>query len=363
MLAEACIIQLVAAGLLMLKMSTGTFPVMYTWYVFGTSGALLLLILVLACARLGVTHTLLEDSLRAGAHFHHALSLTCTVYLALLAQGDSCHEPLEPLLLRSRIQDPESIWFTQLGTVLGIALAIVQSLIVFFLSTAAHAPPNALKPEIALTAPIQTYRVVWTAVLLAQFTQLTVAVMLNQTCPGAIECTAENIDPQKRRGMLDTAYKYSTPIVKIAVLLGVDLLEIGMRVLVQLGRVCLHPTQRMRAVPDVPEAALTRIRNTLLLLGCVWPVAVLWWYIYVMPSSECERVFRTYNIAIAVLFSACSAWLGLSITFLPQTQPASAAWPTDTNAHFLNRDNACCIGTQQTNRYAATEFRRKIKIN
>jgi hypothetical protein len=339
-------------------MATGTFPVLYSWYVLGTSGALLLLIVVLACARLRVEHVMLLDVLRAGVHFHLALSLTCIVYLGLFAQGDSCHQPMEALVLRSRIQDTESAWFVQLGVVLGMALAIVQSLIVLFISTAAHEP----KPS--TTAPMQVYRVVWTAVLMAHFTQLTVAVMLRQVCPGAMECTAENIDPQRRRGILDTAYKYSIPIAKLAVLLAVDLLEIGLRVLIQLGRVCLQLTPCVSYVPEVPEAALTRIRNSLALLGCVWPVAVLWWYIYVLPSSECERVFRAYNVVMASLFSACSAWLAASIMY-PQAreQPAGVAWTKDTTAHFLNRDNACCIGTQQTSRYAVAEFRRKVKKN
>lgn len=362
MLAEACILQLVAFGLLLLKMSAGTFPVMYTWYVVGTSGALLLLVVVLACARLKVEHALLLDVLRAGVHFHLALALTCIVYLALFAPGDSCHEPLEALVLRSRLQDTESMWFAQLGVVLGIALAVVQLLIVFFLGSAAHDDPKPSLPS--LPAPLQVYRIVWTAVLLAQFTQLTVAVMLGQLCPGAIECTAENIDPQPRKGILDTTYKYIVPIAKIAVLLGVDLLEIGLRVLVQLGRVCLDLMPCLHSVPEVPEAALLRIRNTLLLLGCVWPVAVLWWYIYVMPSSECGHVFRAYNIVLAVLFSASSLWLGASIMYPPQEKPAGAvAWTSDTTAHFLHRETACCIGTQQTNRYAVAQFRRKVKIN
>lgn len=98
-------------------------------------------------------------------------------------------------------------------------------------------------------------------------------------CCAPIECTAENIDPQKSKSILDTVYKYLLPMTKIAVLLGVDLLEIGMRVLIQLSRVCLDLTPCMHWVPEVPEATLTWIHNSLVLLGCVWPVAMLWWYI------------------------------------------------------------------------------------
>lgn len=70
MLAEPCIIQLVAVGLLVLKTSTGTFPVTYTWYVLGTSGVLVLLVVVLACAQFRVEHALLCDVLCASVHFH-----------------------------------------------------------------------------------------------------------------------------------------------------------------------------------------------------------------------------------------------------------------------------------------------------
>lgn len=358
MLAEAGILHVAAFGLLQLKSSTGTFPVMYTWYVVGTSGVLFLLVVVLVCVRLRRQHPVLFQVMLAAVDFHVALTLTFVSYLATVVDQSKCSQPIEALLLRARLQESESTWFVYMAVVLGITLAIVQALLVWFIGSAARSD---LAP--APTAPMQAYRLMWTAVLLGQITQLTLHVHTRKLCESTIECTAENIDPQKYTGVLDTTHKYTTALVKLAVLLAVDLLELGMGVLVQASKVCLDLTPYRKGMPVLPPAVAARLQHSLVLLGCVWPVAVLWWFLYVMHDSECERVFHTYNVVVAVLFSTCAAWLGLSTIYPTPEQPVQeqSLWKTQTT-HFLQRDTACCIGTQQTHGPSNTQFRRKIKL-
>lgn len=357
MLAEAGIFHLAAFGLLQLKSSTGTFPVLYTWYVVGTSGVLCLLIVVLVCVRLRRQHPVLFQFMLAAVDFHVALTLTFVAYLAMVVDQSKCNQPIEALLLRARLQESESTWFVYMAVVLGMTLAIVQALLVWFIGSAARSD---LTPS--PTAPMQAYRLMWTAVLLGQITQLTLKVHTTKLCESTLECTAENIDPQKYMGVLDTAHKYTTVLVKLAVLLAVDLLELGMVVIVQVSKLCLDLTPYRKGMPVLQPAVAARLQHSLVLLGCVWPVAVLWWFVYVMHDSECERVFHTYNVVVAVLFSTCAAWLGLTILYptAEQRVQEESLWKTQTS-HFLQKDTACCIGTQQTH-HTSTQFRRRIKL-
>jgi hypothetical protein len=239
-----------------------------------------------------------------------------------------------------------------------------------------------------MTAPKQVYCLVWTAVVLGQFTQLTLHVQLQALCEHAMtDCAAEGLEPLHRLGVAAVWVKYRAPIAKTAVLLAVDVLEVAGHGFALVLRVFRALTGRG---PWQPDAALqARVQRDLVLLSCAWPVAALWWLQWHQHDLECARVFRAYNTIMAMIFSASAAWLAFSVLRPPgvqkrRDQPAlapdslrpvqqharfSIGAKTNSNAYakhppqnFLHRDTACLIGTQQT-RIHAENTKGKTKVS
>jgi hypothetical protein len=395
MLAEFGIFLVAAAGLLQAKASGGTLPVLYTAYVLGTGGAALLLAVVLGCVRLRMQHARLDGALRAGVHFQLALTSVFMAYLVLAAEGGSCDKPLEALLLQARLQDSEGAWMRQTGVVAGVALGLVQGLLAFFIGSAAHEdtdtspagpPAPAPPPPPPPPAPTQVYRLVWTAVVLGQFTQLTLHVQLRALCAHApTDCTGEGLEPLQRLGSAAVWVKYRAAVLQTAVLLAVDVLDVAMHALMLALRVFRALTGRGPWHPDA--ALLARLQRDLVLLGCAWPVAAFWWLRGHQHDLECARVFRAYNTAMAVLLSASAGWLALSV-LRPEAKRPEAKRPEQGTAvpgpdllrprlnarfsagkaqatanfgpSFLHRDTACFIGTQQARMHAEGKGKTKV---
>lgn len=359
LLAEFGITHVAAAGFLQLRQASGTYPVLFSWYWLCASGALLLLAASLAYARL--QHALLDVALRAGMHFHLAVLVVLLSFLALAAGGPRC--PTASLLLGARAQESET-WLWPLGTVIGLTLVTVQFLLSFFISSASS--PAAARCG---SAGEQAYRTCLTVVALGTFMQLALHVQLQQLCMPAFasapldaDCLPESIDALSSLGAGELVAKYWTCVAKTAVLLAVDLLGLAANTLQLLwGLVVeflpggLGYSTGQTTEPSPGQSFLCRFR---VLLACIWPVGVVWWYTWHEHTSECMLVFRTYNIVAASLFSASAAWL-----FVHNLSSADgASSPPRPAAHQQPRSTACFIGTQQTH-MTNTRLGRKAKLN
>jgi hypothetical protein len=357
LLAEFGITHVAAAGFLQLRQASGTYPVLFSWYWLCASGALLLLAASLAYARL--QHALLDVALRAGMHFHLAVLVVLLSFLALAAGGPRC--PTASLLLGARAQESET-WLWPLGTVIGVTLATVQFLLCFFVASSSS--PAAARSG---SAAEQAYRTCLTVVALGTFTQLALHVQLQHLCVPVFalaspalgdDCASESIDALASLGAGGVLAKYWTCFAKTAGLLAVDLLAVAADVLRLLWSLALQfmpaslgvSASGQRPGHHAWQASLCR---AWMVLACIWPVGVVWWYTWHEHTSECMLVFRTYNIVAASIFSASAAWL-----FAHKLGNIGGAHSPPPVIKQQYKNTACFIGTQQT-RQTSTRLHKK----
>jgi len=348
LLAEFGITHVAAAGFLQLRQTSGTYPVLFSWYWLCASGALLLLTASLVYARL--RRTLLDTALRAGMHFHLSVLV---VLLALLAHAqDSPRCPTASLTLGARVQESET-WLWPLGTVIGVTLATVQFLLSFFIASSPATTHGG-------SAAGQVHRICLTAVALGIFTQLVLHIQLAHLCWTLLlptdDCSSDSIEPLESLGVVRLWSKYWTCVAKIAVLLAVDVLRVCM------GMLRLVWGLIANFLPNSPAWWFDRLSfapalrtRIMALLACIWPVVVSWWYVWHVHTSECILGFRTYNIVMAGLLSVSAVWLFFHM--IHDARVPSAVTTIASKQQY--RSTACFIGTQQT----STLHKKKSKLN
>lgn len=159
LVAEYFLLDLLAVALLLLKQRAGTFPVLYTVYVFATSLTFLLVLAVVVLARTLRPQTLAKSAyvnlaqvLQVALHFSLALAvvMASAIVLASFATESATgnQDRLLALMVHSSLQPPESDWTLYLGLVTAGSQALVLLLLCFFTTTSlGHAIFDALSSK------------------------------------------------------------------------------------------------------------------------------------------------------------------------------------------------------------------------
>jgi hypothetical protein len=343
LIAEYAILLIVASGFVVLKSSTGTFPLLYSWYMSCVVLSYLIFLFLVTASRLGRI-TLARCLSDATLFFNVMIAIVfiCTLVLSWTAiEGSTAAESnVFFVLLQSSLRTPENEYGLKVGALIGVS-AVIMFCILFIASVTSFCRSELQNEKMTsfLTLCVEFCSGLS---ILSIFIQTTLSKFVEYVCKysDGSACTLEYY--QDRSRFQDFWDRYTVPFVYVIIFTLLELITIPLGKLSGGGFIGVIWFQKLK---------------TLLCSRHSWQAAriALYWLFTAGVFCSSFSYFYYFNVAIGVILSTVSVLELLGNPKLPHLTT-----PSQENSHAVGIVKAAnLIGTKQQFKHnIRTKFKR-----